>query len=984
MKNFWDIPSLKAATSPLEPALSFVEDDSGALLTISWGELPKWIGGAARAIADTGAQSGDAVLIISEHPSRQIMFFLGALSLHCYPVISSFPSSKQPHEAFITMLTSLVEKLPPKTILVDRQLQAAVKSAIPQHITCSFPEQIPIASAWEFPKERLAGPAFRQLSSGTTAARKSVEITWEMLTAQAESYGRRLKFVPSDRVISWMPLYHDGGLVACFLIPFYHGIHSIHMSPFRWLMDPIRLLDLISTVGGTLVTQPNFAYELLAKRAPKVPNFRLGGVRAFINGAEPVRHMSHLAFLKAYECCGVRIDQLQVLYGMAETTISISQTDLSRPARVERVVRSDFLSSQIATRASEELPEQEVLYFVSCGTPIEGMQIRIAGTAQERVVGEIEVRGVGLFSGYTYVSDRKPDHFSPDGWFRTGDLGFIVDGELFVCGRKKDLVIVHGVNIYPEEVEFVLRDVAGCKPGRIVVFGVPDEVGGSESLIVMAERDSDRQPDEVIRQGVSEEVFGYFNVQPTDIYLMEADSLLKSTSGKFSRTRNRDLYLSLTRPKQDAAKTPAATGASVEVQAAMEALKLLWQSELPRKPEQIDCLASVFSTYGADSLAVASVATRVLTVFGRAIDQDWFYSRPTVLQQAEALIAMPAQAGEGAGLPDDAVFHDIATSTDPTARELAIFLPGAGGRPGFASQLLASLGREDVSGLEIGFPLRSGGVALDLSTACERLAERLVAAKPFDSYVVGGPSFGAVTAFELARRLELRGNHVRLVWMVDPPLFGPRSKFLDVFMWIVSHFLIPVGFRPKWFSSLTPFKRLLLLLWKLDEIPSGVVLFRALKRADPKWNMNPDQLRILTTVELWRHYLGYWIERGDQADKDLLTSLGIRVEDHQKQARYLLDIFWYFKMSTKQLAGGYFPGGAIHAPILCINDRENQAAIAFWQKHTDGGVESHSVTFSGRQGLQAPAHNFLADHDNFAQYNEVLLRAVFPQSPKNG
>ncbi|CAG1019579.1 partial fatty-acyl-CoA synthase, partial [Burkholderiaceae bacterium] len=524
-----------------ETALVFAQEQ-GDHAELTWAQLQRLVHAHAAHIAAGGAAPGDTVVVLSSSVAEQVLGFLGAIAAGCVPTIVSYPSSKQSADAFEAML---------RPVLVHSRARLLLHGAsFAPHVggLAALTTLRPFAAAAERPPplaavaRRTDAPLFLQFSSGTTGARKAVAVSERMLMNQAASYAAAIGLRTDDKVVSWLPLYHDMGLVAALLIPLCHGVTGIHLSPFDWLTRPEMLFELIERHRATLLWLPNFAYELCAQRIDARCAARLGTLRGIVNCSEPVRPQAHERFLDAFGALGVRAEMLQTCYAMAETTFAVTQSSFGRPASVDRVDRDVFLAQGRAVPAAAGAAPGQTLAMVSSGRPIEGAQVRIAGAAGERRVGEIEVHSDSMFGGYLFNADGA-DTLGADGWLRTGDLGYVAGGELYVTGRSKDLIIRRGHNIDPTDIEEVVAQVEGCKGGRVVAFGIDDPGRGTQDVVVMAERAGPEVDAQSLRCAIRERLLTAMNETPGDVLVCEPNTLRKSTSGKLSRSGNRQLYL---------------------------------------------------------------------------------------------------------------------------------------------------------------------------------------------------------------------------------------------------------------------------------------------------------------------------------------------------------------------------------------------------------------------------------------------------------
>lgn len=387
--------------------------------------------------------------------------------------------------------------------------------------------------------------AVLQHSSGTTGVQKAIGLTSRQILAHEDAYGRALEMSERDTVVSWLPLYHDMGFVACFLMPLLRGMRLVELSPFDWVRQPLRLLDAIQQYGGTLCWLPNFAFAFLAgarERAGDHGPWDLSSIRAWVNSSEPVMASSVARFLEAYADSGVTRNQLTASYAMAENVYAVTQ---SRPGafREVRVDREAFSRHVLQPGAGET-----GLALVSNGPVLETTEVRIVtpegADLPEGHVGEILLRGACRFAGYVGRADLTAAAIDGGGWYHTGDLGARLDGELFVTGRAKDLVIVQGRNFYPGDLEAAAAEIPGVTPGRVAAFGVSDEISGTEKLVILFERDpGSDDPEPVIALRLRAHIAQTFNCTAGEVRAVPPRWLVKSTSGKVARADNRAKYL---------------------------------------------------------------------------------------------------------------------------------------------------------------------------------------------------------------------------------------------------------------------------------------------------------------------------------------------------------------------------------------------------------------------------------------------------------
>jgi acyl-CoA synthetase (AMP-forming)/AMP-acid ligase II len=391
--------------------------------------------------------------------------------------------------------------------------------------------------------------AFLQHSSGTTGLQKGVALSHRAVLNQLTSYSEVIGLNGRDVVVSWLPLYHDMGLIAGFLLPLVAGIPLVLMSPFDWVRHPALLFRGIDSYRGTLCWLPNFAYNHSARRIRErdLAGLSAESMRLFINCSEPVRAESHEMFLERFGAIGVQREMLGVSYAMAENTFAVTQTEPGWPVRLDVVDQAAL--EELGEAVLVEEGRVGAVVKVSCGRPIPGTEIRIVNNVgepvAERQVGEVAVRSNCMLSGYYKRPDLQPFQ---DGWYLTGDRGYLAAGELFVIGRSKDLIINAGKNIYPQDIEAIVNEVPGVHAGRVVVFGVPDEREGTELIVVVAEVEAnilgvDTAERKEINRRIRQEVARRSMVSAAYVTLVEPRWLLKTSSGKIARGANREKWL---------------------------------------------------------------------------------------------------------------------------------------------------------------------------------------------------------------------------------------------------------------------------------------------------------------------------------------------------------------------------------------------------------------------------------------------------------
>ena len=532
-------------------------DDAPAIIFVRSNAEPEVISRAAfRARAQAyaagltrlGVAAGDLVIIAHTQNLESIFAFWGALLIHAMPAMFPTLTEKLNRDVYMRNMNTLVARSGVRLIFTsdDFAPELAQNATCPVVGTNTLQKLAQTAETDPLP---AATPqpdaiAFLQHSSGTTGLQKGVALSHKAVLNQLANYAQAIALQPDDVIVSWLPLYHDMGLIAGFMQPLVQGLPLILLSPFDWVKHPALLFHAIHDYHGTLTWQPNFAYNHLARRvrARDMTDVRLDTMRMFINCSEPARDDSHQLFLQRFASAGVTESMLAVSYAMAENTFAVTQTAPGRPPRKDVVDRVALETSGVAQPATKGVAATTLL---SCGWPIPHTQTRVLDPHGQplppRHVGEIVLRSDCMLSGYYRRPDLQP---FVNGWYKTGDMGYMAEGEIFVVGRKKDLIINAGKNVYPQDIEAIVNEIAGVHPGRVVVFGVPDAREGTELIAIVAETDlkaqqARQQLVKAIRQAVAQQS----TVTASYVTLVGPKWLLKTSSGKIARAANRQKWL---------------------------------------------------------------------------------------------------------------------------------------------------------------------------------------------------------------------------------------------------------------------------------------------------------------------------------------------------------------------------------------------------------------------------------------------------------
>jgi 1-acyl-sn-glycerol-3-phosphate acyltransferase len=388
--------------------------------------------------------------------------------------------------------------------------------------------------------------AFLQYTSGSTGNPKGVILSHGDLLSNIRAMGKAIDARPDDVFVSWLPLYHDMGLIGAWLGSLYYGIPLVIMSPIDFLGRPLRWLQTIQRYGGTLSASPNFGYELCLKRIPdeEAAQLDLSSWRCAFNGAEPVSPLTIERFSKRFAPAGFRPEAMMPVYGLAEAAVGLAFPSLEHAPRIDAVDRRALSERGQAWPADKD--DETALRFPSCGPALPGYHMRIVDEEghelPERRQGRLEFTGPSATRGY-FDNPELSEQIRDGEWLDTGDLGYLVDGEIYLTGRIKDMIIRAGRNLYPHELEEAVGDLAGIRKGCVVAFGSTDPESGTERLVVVAEsRESDTERQEQLRQRITEITADLSGTPPEVVMLVPPHTVLKTSSGKIRRGANREAF----------------------------------------------------------------------------------------------------------------------------------------------------------------------------------------------------------------------------------------------------------------------------------------------------------------------------------------------------------------------------------------------------------------------------------------------------------
>ena len=504
--------------------------------------------------------STDAVaVIVVRHGLSAYAAFLGAMRAGLVACFLPRPNAKQDPSLYWANHRAVLARIAPAIVVADSDLI--------EHLQAVLAPDVPIVNVGAPPEPQSGSlPELREVdkdtnfallqhSSGTTGLKKGVALTYGQIRRQVDSYAATLAMTTDDKVASWLPLYHDMGLITGFLLPLSLGMPIVCMDPFDWLVKPDSILDAIARFRASLCWLPNFGFAHLCNTADDDVDYDLSSVRAFVDCSEPCRADTLEAFESRFSTHGLRPGALTACYAMAETVFAVTQSPPETPLKVLSVDAKRLSTNSEALIVPDGKPGAARL--VSCGKPIAGTSLRIAPLPRRQkgltgafrkslsssvdpvcIVGEIQVNSVSAFGGYH--RDWAATAACQDGpWYKTGDLGFLNDGELYVTGRLKDLIIVNGRNFYAHDIEAVASSVPGVKPGRAVAFAIERASAGSDGAVVLAEVAAEEADRTAVARGVGQAVFNLLGLTLFHVGIRQTGALVKTTSGKLCRFENR-------------------------------------------------------------------------------------------------------------------------------------------------------------------------------------------------------------------------------------------------------------------------------------------------------------------------------------------------------------------------------------------------------------------------------------------------------------
>jgi fatty-acyl-CoA synthase len=511
----------------------------------------------AGGLVEAGLQPGETVALIVPDAREFLTTFLGAACAGLVPAPLYPPTRLDQFEAYLRQTMPAVRVSRATAVVTTTQLRrvfGTMQANVPSVRAVLAIEKLRGQALDKPVSVGLDDPVFLQFTSGSTSDPKGVVLTHknlaENVTAIAGPHGVRL--TPEDRGVSWLPLFHDMGLIGMALTVLYGGCWSEFISPLAFLKRPALWLKAISRRRGTISFAPNFAYDLCVRRVQprEMADLDLSCWRVAGCGAEPIRAETLARFAAKFAEVGFRNEAFLPSYGMAEHTLAVTFSPLGRGPRVDAIDSTQLSAHRRAVPPTNG--HSLTAELVSCGRPFPGHDVQIADSRghhlPERHVGQILLKGPSVFRGYLDRESLTRDALA-GGWLHSGDLGYLADGELYVCGRVKDTIIVNGRNYYPQDLEQAAADITDVRKGRVVAFGTQEGPGRERVVVVVEPAHPSHAAD--LADRVRGRIVEATGVLVDEVVVAPSGTIPKTTSGKLQRTRVRQRYESgmLLRPR---------------------------------------------------------------------------------------------------------------------------------------------------------------------------------------------------------------------------------------------------------------------------------------------------------------------------------------------------------------------------------------------------------------------------------------------------
>ena len=547
--SFMDVLRGQADSVPDRVHVHLIEEDSGQ--DISYSRLLENSAEVAAGLAAAGLRPNDTVAIMLPTCEDFFYAFLGVMLAGGIAVPIYPPAQAHKIGEYVRRQALILKNADVRFLISFDQVRTVSKVmglSLPGRVEVTTVESLrQRGRGGRAPQVDAADTFFIQYTSGSTGNPKGAVLSHANVLANIRAIGGAIGARPDDVVVSWLPLYHDMGLIGSWLFSVYHGFPITILSPPAFLSRPERWLWALHDSRGTLSPAPNFSYELCARKIQdkQIKGVDLSAWRVAINGGEPVLPDTLTRFAERFAQYGFRPESYVPCYGLAESSVALTFPPLNRAPKIDVIERKRFEAEGRAVPASSDAAAP--LRFVANGKALPGHQVRIAGEdgqeVTERMQGRVLFRGPSKTAGYFQNPEATAAAVDEDGWMDTGDLGYFADGEIYLTGRKKDCIIKAGHNIIPQEVEMAAADVPGVRPGCVAAFGSIDVESGTEKLVVVAEiRWTSPSEHSRIKADIVGLVDERVGLPPDHVELVPPQTVPKTSSGKIRRAETRSLY----------------------------------------------------------------------------------------------------------------------------------------------------------------------------------------------------------------------------------------------------------------------------------------------------------------------------------------------------------------------------------------------------------------------------------------------------------
>jgi fatty-acyl-CoA synthase len=505
----------------------------------------------ARRFVGLGLGKGDRLALVAETGPEFAACFFGAVYAGLWPVPLPLPTSFGGREAYVEQLKVMLSSADPALFLYSEELadlagEAARQCRVEGMVWETLEDREQSAAA--LPPAIESEIAYLQYSSGSTRFPHGVAVTHRALLDNLHAHSLGVDLQDSDRCISWLPWYHDMGLVGCMLSPIANQISVDYLKTEDFARRPLAWLDLVTRNPGTSLSySPTFGYDICSRRMSSqtraADRFDLSRWRIAGNGADMIRPDVMQAFVDSFADAGFKASAFCPSYGLAEATLAVSIMPPGEGIRIELVEESELRG---AGTPAQERPRR-YRAIVNCGKPVEGMEVEVRGpdgaVLADRSIGKVYCRGSSVMHSYFRDEESTNACLSADGWLDTGDMGYLSAGYIFIVGRAKDMIIINGRNHWPQDIEWAVEQLPGFKSGDIAAFAITGPSGEETPAVLVHCRVSDPEERGRLRDDIRERVRAITGITPV-VELVPPRTLPRTSSGKLSRTKARNLYLS--------------------------------------------------------------------------------------------------------------------------------------------------------------------------------------------------------------------------------------------------------------------------------------------------------------------------------------------------------------------------------------------------------------------------------------------------------